>query len=64
MVAIILIGVGAYAKGSSIVSSLHITGGIVASGVFLFLVAILGLYGSCHHHQVALFFVSFHWNLM
>lgn len=42
MVACILVGVGAYAKAASVVSSLTISGGIIAAGVFLFVVAVLG----------------------
>jgi len=33
--------------------------GIIASGLFLFLVAFLGLIAGSKHHQVLLFFVSF-----
>jgi hypothetical protein len=33
-------------------SSLHIVGGIVASGVFLLFIAVAGLYGAVKHHQV------------
>ncbi len=58
MVAVILIGVGGYVKSASIVTSLAIVGGIIAVGVFLLLVAVLGLYGTAKHHQVHLFFVS------
>lgn len=55
---VVLIGVGAMAKAASIIPSLSITGGIVAAGVFLLLVAFLGLFGASKHHQVFLFFVS------
>lgn len=41
------------------VSSIHIIGGVIAVGVFLLLIAIVGLIGAMHHHQVMLFFVSF-----
>jgi len=56
MVAFLLIGVGTYAKTSSIVVTLPIVGGIVACGVFLLFVAILGLIATVKHHQVMLFF--------
>lgn len=56
VVAVILIGVGAYAEGSSMVTNLPVVAGIIATGVFLMLVAILGLYGASKHHQVILFF--------
>jgi len=56
VVACILVGVGAYAQAASVVSSLTISGGIIAAGVFLFIVAVLGLIGASRHHQVSLFF--------
>ncbi|TKR67498.1 hypothetical protein L596_023646 [Steinernema carpocapsae] len=56
IIAIILIWVGAYVKGASIVTSPSIIGGIIAAGVFLLLVSLLGLYGTKTHNQVALFF--------
>jgi tetraspanin-13/31 len=56
VVSVVLIGVGAMAKAASIIPSLSITGGIVAAGVFLLLVAFLGLFGASKHHQVFLFF--------
>ena len=56
MVAFLLIGVGSYAKTSSIVVTLPVVGGIVACGVFLLFVAILGLIATVKHHQVMLFF--------
>lgn len=57
VVGVVLIVMGALAKGASVVTSLPTVAGIIAAGVFLFLVAILGLYGAAHHHQVILFFV-------
>merc|ERR1712241_621912 len=56
MVAFLLIGVATYAKTSSIVVTLPVVGGIVACGVFLLFVAILGLIATVKHHQVMLFF--------
>jgi len=38
------------------VTSLAISGGIIAAGVFLFVVAVLGIIGASRHHQVSLFF--------
>lgn len=58
IVGIILISVAAAAKASSHFSSLSILGGIIASGVFLIAVAVLGVIGAVKHHQVILFFVS------
>ena len=56
MVAFLLIGVATYAKTSSIVVTLPIVGGMVACGVFLLFVAVLGLIATIKHHQVMLFF--------
>ncbi|XP_036324619.1 tetraspanin-31-like [Rhagoletis pomonella] len=59
MVGFLLIGVGIYARAASIVTNLPIVGGILACGVILILISILGLAGAVRHHQVMLFFVSF-----
>lgn len=58
MVGFLLIGVGVYGRASSIVTNLPIIGGILACGVILILISILGLVGAVKHHQVMLFFVS------
>ena len=66
MVGFILIGVATYAKAASVVTSLPIIGGIVACGVFLLMIAVMGLVGAIKHHQVLLFFVIiylFHFKL-
>ncbi|KAK0421405.1 hypothetical protein QR680_015218 [Steinernema hermaphroditum] len=55
-IAALLISVGAYVKQASIVTSPSIIGGIIAAGVFLLIVSLLGLYGTKTHNQVALFF--------
>jgi hypothetical protein len=59
LVAFILIGVAVYGRASAVVTNLPIVGGILACGVFLILISILGLIGAIKHHQVLLFFVSF-----
>ncbi|KAG7477400.1 hypothetical protein MATL_G00069260 [Megalops atlanticus] len=56
LVGLLLIGVAAWGKGFGIVSSIHIIGGVIAVGVFLLLIAIVGLIGALNHHQVMLFF--------
>jgi len=56
VVGFILIGVATYAKAASVVTSLPIIGGIVACGVFLLMIAVMGLVGAIKHHQVLLFF--------
>ena len=48
-----------YGRASAIVTNLPIVGGILACGVFLILISILGVIGAIKHHQVLLFFVSF-----
>ncbi|XP_056418581.1 tetraspanin-31 [Hyla sarda] len=55
LVGLLLIGVAAWGKGFGIVSSLHIIGGVIAIGVFLLFIAIIGLIGAVSHHQVMLF---------
>lgn len=55
----ILISVAVYGQASSLVTNLPIVGGILACGVFLILISLLGLAGAVKHHQVMLFFVSF-----
>ena len=37
-------------------TSLPVIGGIVACGVFLLFIAIVGIFGAIKHHQVTLFF--------
>ncbi|NP_001079650.1 tetraspanin-31-B [Xenopus laevis] len=55
LVGVLLIIVAAWGKGFGIVSSIHIIGGVIAIGVFLLLIAIIGLIGAVSHHQVMLF---------
>ena len=50
-----LIGVAAKAKNEDIIRSVSTVGGIVACGVFLLVIAIVGLYGTVKHHQILLF---------
>jgi len=56
VIAFILIGVAVYGRASAIVTNLPIIGGILACGVMLILISILGLIGAVKHHQVLLFF--------
>ncbi|KAI9578292.1 hypothetical protein GQX74_015178 [Glossina fuscipes] len=51
MVGFLLIGVGVYARAASIVPNLPIVGGILACGIILILISILGLAGAVKHHQ-------------
>lgn len=59
LVGFLLIGVGVYGRAASIVTNLPIIGGILACGIILILISMLGLAGAIKHHQVMLFFVSF-----
>ncbi|XP_015590238.1 tetraspanin-13 [Cephus cinctus] len=56
VVAFILIGVAVYGRASALVTNLPIIGGILACGVILILISIVGLIGAVKHHQVLLFF--------
>ncbi|KAB7507230.1 Tetraspanin-31 [Armadillidium nasatum] len=56
VVAIILISVAAYAKLASIVASTALVSVIIACGVFLLLISIVGIVAASKHHQVLLFF--------
>lgn len=62
LVACVLISVAVYGRASAQITNLPIVGGILACGVFLILISLLGLYGAAKHHQVVLFFVSFYIN--
>lgn len=53
-----MIGVTVYGGASTIVGNLPIVNGILACGVILILISVLGLVGAVKHHQVMLFFVS------
>lgn len=59
VVGFILIAAAVYGRASALVTNLPIIGGILACGIFLILVSILGLFGAIQHNQVMLFFVSF-----
>ncbi|KAK8738788.1 hypothetical protein OTU49_003672 [Cherax quadricarinatus] len=56
VVSFILIGVAAAAKAASFVTSVSLVSVIIACGVFLLLISIVGLIGASKHHQVMLFF--------
>jgi tetraspanin-13/31 len=56
LVSFVLIGVAAYGRVANQVTSIAIIGGIIACGVFLFILSLLGLIGAAKHHQVLLFF--------
>nr|CAH8847143.1 unnamed protein product [Trichobilharzia regenti] len=56
VVSFILVGVAAYARLSIYVTSVHIVGGIIACGVFLFVLAVVGILGAIRHSQAILFF--------
>ncbi|XP_076455544.1 tetraspanin-13-like isoform X1 [Babylonia areolata] len=56
LVAFILIGVAAYGRAAAVVTSLTLVGSLIACGVLLFLISLIGLIGAAKHHQVMLFF--------
>jgi len=59
VVAFILIGLATYAKAVAYIVDISVMGGIIACGVFLLIIASIGVVGTVLHHQVTLFFVSF-----
>ncbi|KAL1506164.1 hypothetical protein ABEB36_005576 [Hypothenemus hampei] len=56
VVGFVLIGVAVYGRAASLVTNLPIVGGILACGIILILISVLGLMGAAKHHQVMLFF--------
>ena len=59
MVALFLIGLVIAARTLAYnYTNIPILIGVAVVASFLFLVAVLGLFGACRHHQVILFFVS------
>ncbi|XP_037641351.1 tetraspanin-13a [Sebastes umbrosus] len=56
LVSLLLIGVAAWGKWFDLVSSIRVVAGVIGVGIFLFLVAFVGLCGAVKHHQVLLFF--------
>ncbi|XP_076006417.1 tetraspanin-13-like [Genypterus blacodes] len=56
LVSLLLIGVAAWGKWFGLVSSFSVVAGVICVGIFLFLVACVGLCGAMKHHQVLLFF--------
>ncbi|XP_030013368.1 tetraspanin-13a [Sphaeramia orbicularis] len=56
LVSLLLIGVAGWGKWFGMVSSIRLVAGAIGVGVFLFLVAVMGLCGALKHHQVLLFF--------
>ncbi|XP_023262898.1 tetraspanin-13-like [Seriola lalandi dorsalis] len=56
LVSLLLIGVAAWGKWFGLVSSIRVVAGVISVGIFLFLVAFVGLCGALKHHQVLLFF--------
>lgn len=56
MVSLLLIGIAAWGIGFGLISSFRVVGVAVGVGIFLFLIALVGLIGAIKHHQVLLFF--------
>ena len=55
-IGLILICTAAYGKKESVLVSIPALGGVIACGVFMILIAILGLVGAIRHNQIILFF--------
>jgi len=55
-VACALIGLAAFGKSSAFIVDFSLFGGIIACGVFLLVIALVGLVATMMHHQVTLFF--------
>lgn len=56
LVSLLLVGVAAWGKWFGLVSSFQVVAVVISVGIFLFLVALVGLCGALKHHQVLLFF--------
>lgn len=56
LVSLLLIGVAAWGKWFDLVSSIRVVAAIIGVGIFLFIVAFVGLCGTLKHHQILLFF--------
>lgn len=56
MIGVTLIVLAAYCKALAIITTVPVMGGIIVCGVFLSIIAILGVVGAAKHHQVMLFF--------
>ncbi|XP_045899618.1 tetraspanin-13a isoform X1 [Micropterus dolomieu] len=56
LVSLLLIAVAAWGKWFGMVSSIRVVAVVIGVGIFLFLVAFVGLCGALKHHQVLLFF--------
>ncbi|XP_053743914.1 tetraspanin-13-like isoform X2 [Synchiropus splendidus] len=56
VVSLLLIGVAAGGKWFGLVSSFRVVAGVIGVGIYLFVVAFVGLCGALKHHQVMLFF--------
>ncbi|XP_060800223.1 tetraspanin-13a [Neoarius graeffei] len=59
LVSLLLITGAAWGKWVDLVTSFNVVAAVIAVGVFLFFVAVLGLCGAMKHHQVLLFFYMF-----
>ncbi|KAJ6666594.1 hypothetical protein lerEdw1_020317 [Lerista edwardsae] len=58
LVSLLLIGIAAWGIGFGLISSFRVVGVVVAVGIFLFVIALVGLIGAVKHHQVLLFFLK------
>nr|XP_057909835.1 tetraspanin-13a [Doryrhamphus excisus] len=56
LVSLLLVGVAAWGKWFGLVSSIRVVAVVIGVGIFLLVVAFVGLCGALRHHQVLLFF--------
>ncbi|XP_054637143.1 tetraspanin-13-like isoform X2 [Dunckerocampus dactyliophorus] len=56
LVSLLLVGAAAWGKWFDLVSSIRVVAVVIGVGIFLFVVAFVGLCGALRHHQVLLFF--------
>ncbi|XP_002156462.2 tetraspanin-31 [Hydra vulgaris] len=61
---LVLIGIAAYGKKTAFLVSVPALTGVIACGVFILLIAVLGLVGAIRHNQVLLFFYMVVMSLM
>ncbi|XP_051466133.1 tetraspanin-13 [Apus apus] len=56
LVSLLLIGIATWGVSFGLICSFRVVGVVIAVGIFLFLIALVGLIGAVKHHQVLLFF--------
>ena len=57
LVSLLLIGIAAWGIGFGLISSLRVVGVVIAVGIFLFLIALVGLIGAVNTTRCCYFFI-------